>query len=680
MPDYLIAHDAGTTGVKSTLFRTDGSIEAAAFAAYPTDWREGGIAEQNPEHWWQAVITACRELQELAPEAMAHVTAVGLSAMMNGCALIDGTGRPVRPALIHADSRSEAQCRRMADLIGEEQIYRITGSRMAPYFTVGKLAWLWENEPESVRSARWCVQTKEYIAGQLTGIWGYTDPSDASLTACCNISTDTWHAPIIEAAGFPSILLPEIVPSTQIIGTVTPFASQLTGIPAGAKVVAGAGDGACATAGAGAINPGDQYHYLGGTSWVATVTERFVPDPHMRVCAFHTITPGQCVVYGTVQSAGSSVDWAVDRLFSGSFQQMEQAAASAKCGSNGLIFLPYLSGERSPIWDPAARGVFCGLTHAHGLPEMARAVLEGVAMALAQNLHAIDSVVPANPARPLHALGGGMRSPLWRSILAAAYSRDILLMERLSEATSCGAAMAAAVGAGICADMREAAGRFAPVGDTLSPDPDWCAALKHNSQQFSALYSGLKPYFKGNGPLPEASETADLKARIAQLEALATTDELTGLPNRRAFYARLHAECLRSKRYGHPLTVAMLDIDGLKRLNDTHGHLHGDGLLKNIASALTSSIRSIDMAARIGGDELALLFPETDIEGARIASTRIANALAGIGASVSLGLAQFSVGEGETDDGAVQSLMEKADAAMYTAKRGTCMDATGPSD
>ena len=239
MPDFLLAHDAGTTGVKSTLFHSDGTMEAAAFAPYPTNWREGGIAEQNPDHWWNAVCTASRELAERAPEAMRNVTAVGLSAMMNGCALVSDTGEPIRPALIHADCRCEDQCRRIASEIGEERIYRTTGSRMAPYFTVGKLAWLWENEREQVLKARWAVQTKDFIAGKLTGVWGLTDPSDASLTACFDVQKETWYEPIIASAGFPAHLLPDICASTTIVGYVTAEASRLTGIPAGAAVVAG---------------------------------------------------------------------------------------------------------------------------------------------------------------------------------------------------------------------------------------------------------------------------------------------------------------------------------------------------------------------------------------------------------------------------------------------------------
>jgi xylulokinase len=668
MTEYLLAHDAGTTGVKSTLFKVDGTIEAAAFAAYPTSWSEGGIAEQNPEDWWQAVQKACQELNSLAPEAMAQVCAVGLSAMMNGCALIDDDGMPIRPALIHADARSEPQCKRIADALGDDSIYTVTGSRMAPYFTAGKLAWLVENEPHNVERARWCVQTKDFIAARLTGVWGFTDPSDASLTACCNISTDSWYAPIIELAGFPTRLLPEIVPSTQVLGTITAQASRLTGIPQGAKVVVGAGDGACATAGAGAVARGDQYHYLGGTSWVATVTDGFVPDPNRRVCAFRTINPGQCVVYGTVQSAGSSVDWAVNTFFNGSFEQMEAAAASARCGCDGLIFLPYLSGERSPIWDPLAKGVFCGLTHAHGLPEMARAVFEGVAMALAQNLDAIDSVVAANSSRPLHALGGGMRSPLWRAILAAAYNRDLQLMVRLSESTSCGAAMAAAVGAGVCSDIQEAAGRFAPTGERVSRDSAWSSTLKQQSSRFSALYTGLKPYFGGSTD-PQKEEIEQLTARIASLELLAATDELTGLQNRRAFYARLRTECLRSQRYGHPLTLGMIDIDGLKTVNDSQGHLAGDALLKRTAALISASIRAVDSAARLGGDEFALLFPETDADGARAALNRLHVALDAEGIPVSIGLAHYAPMGGEPEEQAVERLLNAADSAMYASKQ-----------
>lgn len=268
----------------------------------------------------------------------------------------------------------------------------------------------------------------------------------------------------------------------------------------GLPVVLGGGDGACATAGAGAIAAGDAYHYLGGTSWVAAITEGYRPDPSRRVSVLCGLDPAQFVVYGTVQSAGSSLDWfrraiGVGELQNGEdeYTALERLAASAPPGSHGLFFLPYLAGERSPIWDANARGVYFGLSSAHGRAELARAVYEGVAYALGSNLAVLEELGLAQ--REVRVLGGGMRSPLWRSILAAVYNRPLRLLERLSEATSCGAAMAAGVGIGLFPDYASAAPFFAPLADEEPPDPQTAALYARASAFFRTLYPALTDRF-----------------------------------------------------------------------------------------------------------------------------------------------------------------------------------------
>jgi xylulokinase len=502
---FLLAHDLGTTGDKATLFDGEGRLLASAFAPYETFYPRSDRAEQNPEDWWRACCASTRQLLAQVPDAARSIGAVGFSAMMNGCLLVDAEGTPLYPALIHADLRSTAQCDRIAREVGEERAYFLTGNRLAPYFTLGKLAWLVEEEPEIVARARWCIQTKDYLIGRLTGIWGKTDRSDASLTGCYDMARGRWADELREAAGFPARLLPEVCPSSTPMGTVTRAASEQTGLPEGVPVILGGGDGACATAGAGVTRPGDAYHYLGGTSWVAAVTPEYCPDPTRRVSVFCALDESQFVVYGTVQSAGTSIDWFRAAIGTGErlpgedeFTALERLAASAPPGANGLLFLPYLAGERSPIWDARARGVYFGLTASHGRAELARAVYEGVAFALGSNLAALEDLglAPAS----LRVLGGGMRSPLWRHILAAVYDRPLHLLERLSEATSCGAAMAAAVGIGLFADYAEAAQRFAPLAETELPDPDAVAVYARASAFFRSLYPALAERFAAAAP------------------------------------------------------------------------------------------------------------------------------------------------------------------------------------
>ena len=511
MPPTILAHDLGTTGNKATLFGADGRLVASAFAPYTVHYPRPGWAEQDPEEWWNAVCAATQKLVSACPDACAELAAVGFSGMMNGCLLVDDHGAPLHPAMIHADIRSVSQCERIGSQIGEACAYALTGNRIAPYFTLGKLAWLRENAPEIVAKAHWCVQTKDFVQARLTGVWGVTDRSDASLTGCFDIENGAWSPEMVAASGVAAALFPEVRSSTSIIGKVSAEAARETGLRPGLPVVIGGGDGACATAGAGAIVGGDTYHYLGGTSWIAAVTDGYRPDPERRLSVFCTLDPAFNVLYGTVQSAGSSVDWFRETIGTGghgpdedNFAALERLAASAPAGSRGLFFLPYLAGERSPIWDARARGAFIGLSSAHRRAELARSVFEGVAYALRSNLAVLGQLGLAPDA--VRVLGGGMRSPLWRAIFAAVYGRPLILMDRLSEATSCGAAMAAAVGVGLVPNLSAAAALFAPVGDREAPDSELSATYARGFTFFQTLYPALSDRFAALADITAASE------------------------------------------------------------------------------------------------------------------------------------------------------------------------------
>lgn len=495
--DLLLACDIGTTGLKATLFTSKGSVLAAAMSPYSPDYGPDGAAEQEPATWWHALCSAMADLVAQRPEAPNRIAAIGLSGMMNGCVLVDEQGRAVRPAIIHADTRSGPQATRLAREFGTGRIYRTTGCQAAPFFTITKLAWLAEHDPGALHAARWCIQSKDYLAGRLTGVVGITDPSDASLTGMLDVAAGTWWPGIVESAGAPTRILPEIVPSTHMVGPLCPGASAALGLPAGIPVVLGGGDGACATVGSGSVLPGDTYHYLGGTSWVARVTGDYMPDPEARLSHFLSLPPGQSVTYGTVQAAGSSVEWFVARVMADAgpdrYTRMEALASQAPAGSRGLLFLPYLQGERAPIWSASARGAFIGLTSSHGLPEMARAVYEGVAMALAGIV-----ALQGGGGLAVRALGGGMKCRLWRTILAGCYNRPLHVLEHLGEATSCGAAVAAGVGVGLLPGF-EAAARFAPVGLVEEPDPVLAEAYSRQMPLFQAAYPPLAGIMEGLG-------------------------------------------------------------------------------------------------------------------------------------------------------------------------------------
>lgn len=497
MPDYLLAHDIGTTGDKATLFDSEGRLLATDFAPYPTSHDLPGWAEQDPEDWWRAVCVSTRRLLQQQPEAEKRIAAVGFSAMMNGCVLTKASGEVVRPALIHADIRSVTQCERIAAQVGAQRAYEISGNRLAPYFTLGKLVWLAENEPGSLRAADFCLQAKDFLAGRLTGVYGLTDPSDASLTGLLDMRRRAWSEELTAAARIEPRLLPTIVPSITIVGRVTARAAEQTGLPEGTPVVLGGGDGACATAGAGAVKPGEAYHYLGGTSWIAAVSTAYAPDPQARISSLCGLAPGQYVHYGTVQSAGSSVEWFLEAIGVGKhavdpYAALEALAAESPPGARGLFFLPYLQGERAPIWDTNARGVLFGLTGAHTRADLARAVYEGIAFALGSVLEVFE----AQGLAPEHVrvLGGGMQSAFWRRLFAAVYNRPLIVMERLSEATACGAAVAAALGIGLLPNW-EAARLFAPAAQIETPDPDAAAFYGRAAAFYQTLYPALAERF-----------------------------------------------------------------------------------------------------------------------------------------------------------------------------------------
>ncbi len=492
--DLIIAHDVGTSGNKAALFDSAGRLLASFTAPYDTSRPHPGWAEQDPDEWWSAVCLTTRRLLDCVPDADRRVAGVGFSAMMNGVVLVDEDGASVRPALIHADIRGADTCRQLAEALPPERAYDISGHRLEPYFSLAKLAWLARHEPEALGRARWCLQAKDFLAGRLSGRYGVTDPSDASLTGLLDLRADAWSEELVSASGVPRRLLPEIVPSTTVVGQVTREASEATHLPEGIPVVLGGGDGACATAGAGAFDIGDAYHYLGSSSWLAVVTDGYRPDPMQRITTLRGLPPGLHVAYGTAQSAGTCLEWFLGSIGLGAeerdpWQALEALIQGAQPGSDGLLFLPYLQGERAPIWDPNARGAFAGLTLQHGRAHLARAVHEGIALALGSILAVFDEM-GLGP-RQVRALGGGMRSATWRSILAAVYGRPLVVLDRLTEATACGAAMATAVGVGLAATWQEAR-RMAPEGSLEEPDARLVEAYAEAAARFRRLYPALR--------------------------------------------------------------------------------------------------------------------------------------------------------------------------------------------
>jgi xylulokinase len=493
---YLLAHDLGTTGNKATLFDAEeGVVLASTFESYPTAYPQPGWAEQDPADWESAIWQATRRLLSQTGVEPGGIAAVSFSGTMQGALLVDRQGIPLSRAIIWADQRATTQTEFIGSVCDPQKLYHLTGQRLSPTYTAPKVLWIKEHFPGVYDQAHKVLQAKDYAAFLLTGVFA-TDNSDASATLLFDLVGKRWDSDLIAALGLNGKLLPEVHPSTAIIGHVTPAAAAASGLMAGTPVVIGGGDGACATVGAGSVREGDAYAYLGSSSWIAVTTRQPIYDPQLRTFTLAHLIPGYYFPLGTMQAAGGSYGW-LARLFyplgnAQALQTMDTEAASVPVGAHGLLFLPYLMGERSPYWNPLARAALVGLAMPHGQAEFARAVLEGVALNLGLILEALQAQ-DVQIGRLL-LIGGGARSAVWRQILADVLDLPVWLPALTTEATALGALVAGGVGVGLFAD-------FSVVDRLVSPRPaEHPEPARH--QRYAALldlfrqtYAALDPIF-----------------------------------------------------------------------------------------------------------------------------------------------------------------------------------------
>ncbi len=494
---YILAHDLGTTGNKATLFEAaSGAAVATALGAYETAYPRPNWAEQDPADWWRAARDSTRELLDVSGVAPGDIAVVSFSGMMMGALAVDAAGVPLRSAIIWADQRATAEAEFLARCCGAHEIYRRTGHRAGASYTAAKVLWIQRHQPELYARAHQFLQAKDYVAYKMSGAFA-TDYSDASGTNLFDLERRDWALDIVEALGLDPHKLPPARPSTTVIGQVTSEAAAATGLLAGTPVVIGGGDGGCATVGAGSVHPGDAYNYIGSSSWIAVTAESPLHDPQMRTFTFAHLDPALYFPTGTMQCAGGAYDW-LERLLRGEgevqlYDEISAAAERVEPGSGGLLFLPYLLGERSPHWNPLARGVFVGLTMSHGRAEMARAVMEGVAFNLRIILEAFLEQGAAVKAMRL--IGGGARSAVWRQILADVYGLPILRPALLAEATSLGAAIAGGVGVGLFPDF-SVAHEFVQVEEAERPDLSRSQRYADLYGLFQQTYAALEPIFE----------------------------------------------------------------------------------------------------------------------------------------------------------------------------------------
>jgi xylulokinase len=499
---FILAHDLGTTGNKASLFDGEGKVQASSFFGYSTDYPHLSWAEQNPEDWWQAVGVSTRQLLSAARVEPADVACVAFSGQMMGCVAVDEHARPLRPAIIWADQRAVAEANAIIQGVGAERAYRITGHRASSSYSGAKILWVREHQPEIFARTHKFLHAKDFIVARLTGYFA-TDYSDASGMNLYDLETRDWSPLILGAIGLDRALLPDLHPSTDVVGVVTSKAAAEVGLAAGTPVVIGGGDGCCAATGAGVVAEGSAYNYLGSSSWIAMATREPIFDPAMQTFTWAHLVPGMYSPCGTMQAAGGSYQWLRDNvclpekeaaagLELNPYEVMNLQAERSPAGANGLLFLPYLLGERSPRWNPKARGAFIGLTMQHNRADMIRATLEGITL----NLRVILEAFQSQGARvdAMRVIGGGAQGRVWRQIMADVYKLPILRPALLAEATSMGAALAGGIGVGIFPDF-SIAEKLTPVVDRTLPEPGAAAVYDRLYDAFNKCYQVLEPLY-----------------------------------------------------------------------------------------------------------------------------------------------------------------------------------------
>jgi len=499
MKRYLLAHDLGTSGNKATLFSLDGELVDSKTSAYDTCYSNGNWAEQNPDDWWKAVCESHRELMQ--GRDAGEIASVCFSGQMMGCLPVDKNGIPLRSHILYCDQRSTVQTEQLLQNISSEEIYRITGHRPSAVYAIEKLMWIRDNQPDIYKDTWKMLNAKDYINYRLTGRM-VTEHNDASGSNAFDIKTLDWSDTILEAAGIGREKLPESVPSITVIGEITGEAAEATGLRKGTPVVAGAGDGGCATVGIGSVKPGITYNYLGSSSWISTTSLEPVHDPEMRTFTWVHPVPGYLQPCGSMQTAGSSYAWLknevaraesleAEKLNTGAYKLIDKLVEESPPGANGILFLPYLLGERSPRWNPDAKGAFIGLSLEHKRADLFRSVLEGVT----HNLGIIlDIFKQSIPIKDILVIGGGAKGPVWRQIMADIYGIPVLVPKYLEEATSMGAAIIGGVGTGVLKSFDEVE-KYIQITQTTNPIPENVEIYKNIRPLFDEAYFSLENLF-----------------------------------------------------------------------------------------------------------------------------------------------------------------------------------------
>ena len=501
----VLGIDVGTTAVKAMLVDTRGVILAEGEVEHPVSVPRPGWSEQHPEMWWRSTVTAVRDALQSADQKnlKIEVTAIGLSGQMHSSVFLDADGAIIRPALLWNDVRTTAQCRKILDKMGIEGLRNTVGNLPFEGFTAPKLLWLRENEPENYSRLHTLLLPKDYIRYLMCGEYA-TEPSDAAGTLLYDVRRRSWSKKVLDDLDVDKGILPRIVESTEISGVVTVEAAKELGIGAGVPVVGGGADNAAGAVGCGATNSAILQASIGTSGAVVLPSNQPHVAEDMNLHTFCHAAPDMWYLMGVVLSAGSSLRWLRETIAAGtSYGSLTAEAENVPVGSEGLMFLPYLSGERTPHNDANARGVFFGLSFAHGLAHLTRAVIEGVCLAMRDSLELmkLQGISPSE----VRAIGGGARSRMWLETLANAFGLPISTVEPAGGA-GYGAALLAAVGSRVFDSVEDAVRACIRTKRSVDPDYKVVAAYEDLYGAYGRLYPALKQEFASVAEVAAANQ------------------------------------------------------------------------------------------------------------------------------------------------------------------------------
>ena len=487
---YLLGIDIGTSGCKVALFRPDGTVCAQATGEYGVEYPHPGWAQQHPDMWWEAACSAIRQVTVGVDPA--DIAGVGVDGQSWSAIAVDDQGRVLTPTPIWTDTRAAEICRELKTRIPEEELFACSGNPLQPSYTLPKILWYREHLPEVYCRARWILQSNSYFVYRLTGR-ASQDMSQGYGLSCFDMRRRCWNMEMARRIGIRAELLPPLYACHEIVGGVTAEAAAQTGLREGTPVAAGGLDAACGTLGAGVVRPGQTQEQGGQAGGMSIAMDEYAADERL-ILGCHVV-PGLWLLQGGTTGGGGALKWLRETCCPDlSFAEMSDLAEQVAPGSDGVIFLPYMAGERSPIWNPQAKGVFFGLDYAKGRGHMIRAVMEGVAYALRHNLETAESAGAS--VGTLRAMGGSANSRVWTQLKADITGRAIEVPAS-DTATTLGAAILAGVGTGVYASFDEAAEKTVAVRRVHQPNAENKDVYDAGYQRYLELYQRLEPMMKG---------------------------------------------------------------------------------------------------------------------------------------------------------------------------------------